>query len=143
MDGEIDEAFAPMSVAMTLEDEIDISRGDMLVKPNNSPALSQDIEAMICWFSADKQLAGRGKYVLRHTEKEVKAIVTEVKYKVNINTLHKIEDDLVFSLNDIGRISLRTSAPLIADSYKRNRISGSFVLIDEQTNETVAAGMIV
>jgi sulfate adenylyltransferase subunit 1 len=98
---------------------------------------------MICWFSADKQLAGRGKYVLRHTEKEVKAIVTEVKYKVNINTLHKIEDDLVFSLNDIGRISLRTSAPLIADSYKRNRISGSFVLIDEQTNETVAAGMIV
>jgi len=143
MDGEIDEAFAPMSVAITLADEIDISRGDMLVKPNNPPAPRQDIEAMICWFSADKKLAGRGKFVLRHTEKEVKAIVTEVKYKVNINTLHKIEDDLVFSLNDIGRISLRTSAPLIADSYKRNRISGSFVLIDEQTNETVAAGMII
>ena len=143
LDGEIDEAFAPMSVAITLADEIDISRGDMLVKPNNPPAPRQDVEAMICWFSADKKLAGRGKFVLRHTEKEVKAIVTEVKYKVNINTLHKIEDDLVFSLNDIGRISLRTSAPLIADSYKRNRISGSFVLIDEQTNETVAAGMII
>ncbi|MFP4260779.1 MAG: sulfate adenylyltransferase subunit 1 [Opitutales bacterium] len=143
MDGELQEAFTPMSVAVTLEDEIDISRGDMIVKPNNPPQPRQDVEAMICWFSAEKTLAGRGKYVLRHTTNEVKAIVTEVKYKVNINTLHKIEDDLVFSLNDIGRISLRTSAPLIADSYKSNRITGSFVLIDEQTNETVAAGMII
>ena len=143
MDGELSEAFAPMSVAITLNDEIDISRGDMIVKPNNPPEPTQDIEAMICWFSSEKKLAGRGKYTIRHTERECKAIVSEVKYKVNINTLHKIEDDLVFSLNDIGRISLRTSAPLIADSYKRNRISGSFVLIDEQTNETVAAGMIV
>lgn len=143
MDGELEEAFAPMSVALTLEDEIDISRGDMLVKLNNPPEPKQDIEAMICWFSADKKLAGRGKYILRHTEKEVKALIQEVRYKVNINTLHKIEDDLVFSHNDIGRISIRTSAPLIADSYRRNRITGSFVLIDEQTNETVAAGMII
>lgn len=143
MDGELSEAFAPMSVALTLKDEIDISRGDMIVKPNNPPDPKQNIEAMICWFSSTKKLAGRGKYILRHTEKEVMAIVSEVKYKVNINTLHKIEDDLIFSLNDIGRISLRTSSPLIADSYKRNRISGSFVLIDEQTNETVAAGMII
>ncbi|MAS63704.1 MAG: sulfate adenylyltransferase [Coraliomargarita sp.] len=143
MDGELSEAFAPMSVALTLKDEIDISRGDMIVKPNNPPDPKQNIEAMICWFSSTKKLAGRGKYLLRHTEKEVMAIVSEVKYKVNINTLHKIEDDLIFSLNDIGRISLRTSSPLIADSYKRNRISGSFVLIDEQTNETVAAGMII
>ena len=143
MDGELKEAFAPMSVALTLDDEIDISRGDMLVKLNNPPEPKQDVEAMICWFSADKKLAGRGKYILRHTEKEVKALVQEVRYKVNINTLHKIEDDLVFSHNDIGRISIRTSAPLIADSYSRNRITGSFVLIDEQTNETVAAGMIL
>ncbi len=143
MDGELSEAFAPMSVALTLKDEIDISRGDMIVKLNNPPDPKQNIEAMICWFSSTKKLAGRGKYLLRHTEKEVMAIVSEVKYKVNINTLHKIEDDLIFSLNDIGRISLRTSSPLIADSYKRNRISGSFVLIDEQTNETVAAGMII
>lgn len=143
MDGELKEAFAPMSVALTLDDEIDISRGDMLVKLNNPPEPKQDIEAMICWFSADKKLAGRGKYILRHTEKEVKALIQEVRYKVNINTLHKIEDDLVFSHNDIGRISIRTSAPLIADSYRRNRITGSFVLIDEQTNETVAAGMII
>ncbi len=143
MDGELKEAFAPMSVALTLDDEIDISRGDMLVKLNNPPEPKQDVEAMICWFSADKKLAGRGKYILRHTEKEVKALIHEVRYKVNINTLRKIEDDLVFSHNDIGRISIRTSAPLIADSYRRNRITGSFVLIDEQNNETVAAGMII
>ncbi|HIG56791.1 MAG TPA: GTP-binding protein [Candidatus Latescibacteria bacterium] len=143
LDGELAEAYAPMSVAVTLVDEIDISRGDMLVKPNNPPVPRQDVEAMICWFSADKTLAARGKYILRHTTKEVKAIVKEVRYKVNINTLHKIEADLEFTLNDIGRISLRTSAPIIADSYKRNRITGSFVLIDDQTNETVAAGMII
>ena len=143
MDGELEEAFAPMSVAITLNDEIDISRGDMLVKPNNPPEPRQDVEAMICWFSSDKKLSGRGKYVLRHSTKEVKAIVTEVRYKVNINTLHKIEDDLTFNHNDIGRISLRTSAPLIADSYSKNRITGSFILIDEMTNETVAAGMII
>ena len=143
MDGEVKEAFAPMSVSITLRDEIDISRGDMLVKPNNPVVPRQDVEAMICWFSSEKKLAGRDKYILRHTENEVKAVVTEVKYKVDINTLHKIEDDLVFSLNDIGRVSLRASAPLVADSYRRNRISGSFVLIDEQSNETVAAGMII
>ena len=143
MDGELQEAFAPMSVSMTLNDEIDLSRGDMLVKPNNPPAARQDIEAMICWFSSDKKLQGRGKYVIRHTTREAKAIVTEVRYKVNINTLHKIEDDLVFSHNDIGRITLRTSAPLMADSYSKNRITGSFILIDELSNETVAAGMIL
>ncbi len=143
LDGELAEAYTPMSVAVTLVDEIDISRGDMLVKPNNPPVPRQDVEAMICWFSADKKLTARSKFILRHTTKEVKAIIKEVRYKVNINTLHKIEADLEFNLNDIGRISLRTSAPLIADSYKSNRITGSFVLIDEQTNETVAAGMII
>jgi sulfate adenylyltransferase subunit 1 len=143
MDGPQEEVFAPMSATITLEDEIDMSRGDMLVKANNRPEPTQDIDAMICWFSGDKKLAGRGKYILRHTTKEVKAIVNEVTYKVNINTLHKIEDDLVMELNDIGRIKIRTSAPLIADSYKTNRITGSFVLIDELTNATVAAGMII
>ena len=143
MDGPQEEVFAPMSATVTLEDEIDMSRGDMLVKANNRPEPTQDVDAMICWFDSDKKLAGRGKFILRHTTKEVKAIVTEVCYKVNINTLHKVEDDLVFNLNDIGRIKLRTSAPLIADSYKSNRITGSFVLIDELTNATVAAGMII
>ena len=143
MDGPQQKVFAPMSATITLEDEIDMSRGDMLVKANNRPVPTQDIAAMVCWFSSDKPLTGRGKYILRHTTKEVKAIVTEVCYKMNINTLRKIEDDLTLNLNDIGRIKVRTSAPLIADSYKSNRITGSFVLIDELTNATVAAGMII
>lgn len=136
------EAFAPQSVTMTLEDEIDISRGDMLVKANNPPESGQDIEAMICWFS-NSNLNSRAKFVLRHTTKEVKAIVHEVKYKIDINTLHKVEDTSSFSLNEIGRISIRTASPLFYDSYNRNRNTGSFILIDPGTNETVAAGMIV
>ncbi len=143
IDGPQKEVFAPMSATITLEDEIDMSRGDMLVKANNQPVPTQDIDAMICWFDSDKKLSGSGKFILRHTTKEVKAIVTEICYKVDINTLHKVEDDLIFGLNDIGRIKVRTSAPLIADSYKSNRITGSFVLIDELTNATVAAGMII
>jgi sulfate adenylyltransferase subunit 1 len=142
-EGPIRRPFAPLSATITLEDEIDISRGDMIVKPNNPPQKGQEIEAMICWFSEKTKLALRGKYYLRHTTREVKAVVEEVRYKVNINTLHKIEDDLEFGLNDIGRISLRTSSPLLFDSYRRNRITGSFVLIDQHTNETVAAGMII
>ena len=138
---ELEEAYSPLSVAITLEDEIDISRGDMIVKANNPPTVGQDIEAMICWFS-DKPMNPRGKYIIRHTSREAKAMIKEVKYKVNINTLHKAEDDLEFKLNDIGRITLRTSTPLIYDGYKRNRITGSFILIDAMTNETVAAGMI-
>jgi sulfate adenylyltransferase subunit 1 len=141
-DGDLQEAFAPLSVTITLEDEIDISRGDMIVKPNNPPEVGQDLEAMICWFS-ERPLSPRGRFALRHTTREVAAVVKDVRYKVNINTLHKIEDDLVFRMNDIGRIALRTSAPLMWDSYARNRITGSFILIDEGTNETVAAGMIV
>ncbi len=140
---EIEEAFSPMSVAIRLEDEIDISRGDLIAKPNNPPEATQDIEAMICWFSADTPLTVRGKYVLRHTTNEVKAVIRDVKHKVNINNLHKIEDDLTFELNDIGRISLRTSKPVIVDPYQNNRSTGSFILVDEQTNQTVAAGMII
>lgn len=141
-DAELTEAFAPQSVAITLEDEIDISRGDTLVKSNNPPKVSQDIEAMICWFS-NKPMTNRAKLVLRHTTQETKAIIQEVKYQVDINTLHKIEDVEGFEMNDIGRISLRTAAPLIHDSYRRNRNTGSFILVDPGTNETVAAGMII
>jgi len=141
-ESELTEAFAPLSVTLTLEDHIDVSRGDMLVKKNNPPRSGQDLEAMICWFSSEKKLVPRGKYILRHTTREVQAFVSEVKYKVNINTLHKVEDDREFTMNDIGRISIRTSAPLFFDDYRRNRITGSFILIEPQTNETVAAGMI-
>ena len=141
-DGELEEAFAPQSVCLTLTEEIDISRGDTLVKSNNPPRVEQDIEAMICWFSA-KPMPPRAKLVVRHTTQETKAIIQEVKYHVDINTLHKIEGVDGFAMNDIGRISLRTAVPLIHDSYRRNRITGSFILIDPGTNETVAAGMII
>ncbi len=140
---ELDEAFSPMSVALTLEDEIDISRGDMIVKPNNKPSVGQDLEAMICWFSESSSLQTGRKYALLHTSKEVKAIVKDVRYKIDVNTLHKIEDDREMKLNDIGRVVLRTSAPLIHDPYTRNRLTGSFILVDEMTNNTVAAGMIL
>lgn len=139
--GKLSEAFAPISCSILLEDEIDISRGDMIVKSNNPPERGQDIEAMLCWFS-DKKMKVRGKYVLRHTSKEIKAIVTDLQYKININTLRKVEDDKEFGLNEIGRACIRTSSPIFYDSYNDNRTTGSFVLIDEQTNETVAAGMI-
>jgi sulfate adenylyltransferase subunit 1 len=141
-DQELEEAFAPQSVCLTLTDEIDISRGDTLVKANNPPTVSQDIEAMICWFSP-KPMPPRAKLIVRHTTQETKAIIQEVKYHVDINTLHKIEGVDSFQMNDIGRISLRTAVPLIHDSYRRNRSTGSFILIDPGTNETVAAGMIV
>ncbi len=141
-DRELEEAYAPLSVCLTLTEEIDISRGDVLVKSNNPPTVSQDIEAMICWFSS-KPMAPRAKLIVRHTTLETKAIIQQVKYHVDINTLHKIEGVETFNMNDIGRISMRTAAPLIHDAYRRNRITGSFVLIDPGTNETVAAGMIV
>ncbi len=143
LEGNLDEAFAPMSIAITLEDEIDISRGDMIVKQNNPPKVSQDIEAMICWFSDTTKLQVGRKYLLRSTTKEAKCLIKELKYKVNVNTLHKIEDDSEVGLNDIARISIRTSAPLFYDSYRRNRSTGNLILVDEQTNATVAAGMIV
>ncbi len=143
MDGELAEAFAPQSVSMLLYDEIDISRGDMIVKPNNKPEVGQDIEAMVCWFSDTETLRPGSRYLLKHTTKEVKAIVREARYKVNVNTLHKVEGDPEFKLNEIGRICLRVSAPLFYDSYKNNRATGSFILIDPNTNVTVGAGMII
>jgi sulfate adenylyltransferase subunit 1 len=140
--GEVSEIFSPMSAVMTLEDEIDISRGDMIVKPNSPPTVSQDFDAMICWFS-DKKLQPNGKYILRHTTKEVKCVVKATRYKVNINTLHKLEGDIEIGMNDIGRIQIRTTSPLFYDAYKRNRSTGSLILIDEFTNATVGAGMIL
>ena len=136
------EAFFPLSVVVCLEDEIDISRGDMLVKPQNQPKVGQDIDLMVCWFSDRKKLQPRGRFLLRHTTREVKALVQEVVYKVNVNTLHKVEGDSELGMNEIGRLRLRTSGPLFHDSYARNRITGSVILIDEFTNETVGAGMI-
>ena len=140
-DGLMDEVFSPLSCSLLLKEDIDISRGDMIVKVNNPPQRGQDIEAMLCWFS-DKKMMMRGKYSLRHTTKEVKAIVSDLQYKININTLRKIEDDKEFGMNEIGRVSIRTSSPIYFDSYENNRTTGSFILVDDMTNETVAAGMI-
>lgn len=136
------EAFYPQSVVMTLEDEIDISRGDMIVKPQNQPVVTQDIDCMLCWFSEKKPLTPGAKYLIRHTSQEAKAVIRDVQYKVNVNTLHKIEGDPQISLNEIGRVQIRVSKPLFIDSYHRNRQTGSLVLIDPFTFETVAAGMI-
>lgn len=142
MDGAIEEAFAPMSVCMTLEDDIDISRGDMIVRENNSPKAEQDLELMVCWMN-ERKMIPRGKYAIKHTSKDARCVVKEVKYKMNINNLHRIEDDKEIGLNDIARISIRTTSPLFFDEYRRNRNTGSVILIDEATNETVAAGMII
>lgn len=141
-DGAVEEAFPPMSVTMLLADDIDISRGNMIVRENNQPEVTQDIEVMICWFN-ERPLQERGKYAIRHTTQEVRCIVKEVRYRLDINTLHRDEDNRLIQMNDIARLQLRTTSPLFIDPYRRNRITGSLILIDEQTNETVAAGMIV
>ena len=141
-DGELEEAFPPMSVTLLLEDDIDISRGDMIVRENNSPTVTQDVEAMVCWFNPTG-LQPRGKYVILHTTKEARCMIKEVRYKLNINTLQRDEQDLNIEMNDIARIVIRTTQPMFIDSYRKNRVSGSFILIDEATFETVAAGMII
>ena len=142
MDGEIEEAYAPMSVTIRLEDEIDISRGDMLARPNNKPESTQDIEAMVCWLS-DKPMVANGKYAIKHTTKDARCVIKNVNYKLNINTLHRMEDDNNIGMNDIARLTFRTTVPLHVDKYHRNRISGSFILIDEANNNTVAACMVI
>ena len=139
---ELIEAFSPMSVTMTLEDEIDISRGDMIVRPNNKPDVEQDVEAMLCWLN-EKAMVPSGKYALMHTSKDARCMIKEIQYKVDINTLHRLEEEKNIEMNDIARVKLRTTAPLFSDRYSRNRNTGSFILIDEATNVTVAAGMII
>ena len=141
-EGSIDEAYSPMSVCMTLEDNLDISRGDMLVRENNQPNISKEIDIMICWMN-EKKLIPRGKYSIRHTTQTARCIINEVKYKIDINSLHRNKDDKEIGLNDIGRILIKTTSPLFFDSYRRNRNTGSIILVDEATNETVAAGMII
>ncbi|MHA7099843.1 sulfate adenylyltransferase subunit CysN [Roseivirga pacifica] len=142
MEEEIEEAFAPMSVAMTLEDDIDLGRGDMIVKTGNQPNVSQDVDVMLCWFSPQGPQV-RSKYTLMHASNEVKAMVKNIHYKLDINTLHKEESYDKITLNDIIKVSLRTTKPIMNDSYRKNRSTGALILVDEATNETVAAGMIV
>ena len=136
------EAFAPMSVTLTLEDERDISRGDMIVPLDNAPQVSQDIDLMVCWLG-EKSLVPNGKYLIKHTTREVRAIVKAVHYKLDISTLEEKTENKTVSLNEIARLTLRTTQPLFFDSYRRNRATGSLILIDEATNVTVGAGMIL
>ncbi len=141
-EGESKEAFAPQSVTITLEDDIDISRGDMLVKVTNSSAVKNEIDLMVCWFN-ERPLQLRGKYIIRHTTNELKAIVKDIKFKVDINNLKNNKEEKTVKMNDIAKISIKTTKPLFCDAYNKNRSTGSLIFVDEATNETVGAGMIL
>jgi len=141
MTGELDEAFPPQSVTITLEDDIDISRGDVLVRPENRPEAKQDLDVMLCWLNANPPRP-RAKYVIKHTTAEARAMITDIQYKMDISTLHRMEEDKDIKMNDIARVKIRSTKPLFVDDYNINRVTGSIILVDEATNETVAAGMI-
>ena len=142
MTGPVAEAFPPMSVTVRLEDDLDVSRGDMICRPNNTPVPTQDIDAMVCWMSDTPLKAGQ-KLAIKHTTRTARALVKQLQYRLDVNTLHRDEEADQLKLNDIGRVSLRSTTPLFLDAYRRNRTTGGFILIDEATNRTVAAGMAV
>jgi len=142
-DGALTEAHAGQAVVVRLSEQVDISRGDMLVRPHNRPTVTQDVEAMVCWMDDRAVLRPRNMYTLQHTTRQVRAMVTDLRYELDISALHRNHEATSLALNAIGRIALRTTAPLFVDDYQRNRATGSFILIDETTNATVAAGMII
>ncbi len=142
MTGELEEAFPPQSVAFRLAHDIDISRGDMIVPSEDRPVTAQEIDVMVCWLSEKPMVLG-GKYVIRHTTSELRGIIRSLKYKVNINNLEQNLDDQSVGLNEIARITVKTSKPVFYDPYRENRITGSIIIIDEGTNNTVGAGMII
>jgi len=142
-DGPVEEAYPPMSVTIRLADEIDISRGDLICRPHNQPSVAQDIEAMVCWMDESRPMAVGGKYAIKHTTRAARAVVRQLHYRLDVNTLHRDESADGLRLNEIGRVRLRTTVPLLADQYRRNRTTGGFIVIDESTNRTVGAGMIV
>ncbi len=141
-DGELEEAYPPLSVTVRLEDDVDVSRGDMICRPQNKPSETRQIDAMVCWM-AERPLSASGRYRIKHTSRTALAKVDEVRYALDVNTLHRDEEATGLELNEIGRLSLRLSAPLLVDEYRRNRVTGSFILIDESTNDTVGAGMVL
>jgi bifunctional enzyme CysN/CysC len=140
-DGPVSEAFPPMSVTVRLADEIDISRGDMLCRPHNAPTPAQNIDAMVCWMT-ERPLQPRQRIVVKHTTRSARAMVRDIQYRLDVNTLHRDEGAAQLGLNDVGRVQLRTMQPLMVDPYQRNRATGGFILVDEATNTTVGAGMI-
>ncbi|HEY8455115.1 MAG TPA: GTP-binding protein [Actinopolymorphaceae bacterium] len=141
-DGPVDEAYPPMSVSVQLADDLDISRGDMICRPHNAPRVAQNVDAMVCWMT-EEPLRPRQRIFVKHTTRTAKAIVKELHYRLDVNTLHRDESATQLGLNEIGRVSLRVAQPLFVDEYARNRFTGGFILIDEATNVTVGAGMIV
>lgn len=139
----VEEAYPPMSVIITLEEEMDLSRGDMIVRPQNQPRVDQDLDIMLCWFDHRQALTERSKYVIRHTSREARCMVKSIQYKLDINTLHRNMEDRHIGMNDIARVQLRVTQPLFTDPYSRNRQTGSVILVDEFSNNTVAAGMVI
>jgi len=142
-DGPLDEAYAPMSVTMLLADHLDISRGDMICRPNNQPHVTQDLEAMICWLTEQSDLTPGTKLGIKQTTRWARALVKDLQYRLDVNTLHRDESATSLALNEIGRVKLRTTQPFFVDEYRRNRETGAFILVDEATNNTVAAGMLL
>jgi sulfate adenylyltransferase subunit 1 (EFTu-like GTPase family) len=140
-DGELDEAMAPMSLTLRLEDELDVSRGETICRPDQAPTVARELEADVCWM-AEQPLRAGGRYVIKHTTRSATAVVDEITDHVDVDTLERGGPPGELGLNDIGRVRLRTSAPLVFDPYASNRRTGSFILIDEASNETVGAGMI-
>ena len=140
--GPVTEAFAPMSVTLLLSDDLDVSRGDMFCRPHNQPAVTQDIEAMVCWMSDTRPLVPQGRLIVKHTTRTVKAIVRDLQYRLDVNTLHRDESAAQLGLNEIGRVTMRLTQPVFSDPYSRNRLTGGLILIDEATNATVGAAMI-
>jgi bifunctional enzyme CysN/CysC len=141
-DGELETASPPLSVTMQLEDDIDVSRGDMISRPRNQPTVTQEFEAMVCWMT-DQPLRAGSRYALKHTTRSVKAVVEDVRYRIDVNSLHRDEASDELTLNEIGRVRIRTSQPLLLDEYRHSRTTGGFILIDETTFDTVGAGMVV
>jgi len=142
-DGEVAEAYPPMSVTVRLTDELDVARGDLICRPHNAPKPAQDIDALICWMDETAPLQAGRKYAVKHTTRDARAVVKELQYRLDVNTLHRDETAQGLSLNEIGRVRLRTTVPLLADEYRRNRTTGGFIVIDETTNRTVGAAMIL
>jgi len=140
-DGPLDAAFPPMSVTVRLTDDLDVSRGDLICRPHNAPQVTQDLDAMVCWM-ADAPLVPRMRLAVKHTTRSVRAVVKDLQYRLDVNTLHRDTAAAGLGLNDIGRVTLRTTQPVFVDDYHRNRVTGRFILIDEATNATVGAGML-
>jgi bifunctional enzyme CysN/CysC len=141
-DGLVDEAFPPMAVTVTLTDHLDISRGDMLCRPHNVPTIAQEIDAQVCWMDESAAMTNGAKYAIKHTTRWARALVREIAYRIDVNTLHRHEGVDSLTLNEIGRVRLRVTQPLFVDPYSDNRATGSFILVDERTNKTVGAGVI-